>query len=310
MPDQSIARTGPRPIDLAHLRMWAARTLRFDRRHYRAAPEPLSLGRVTRSLFPALRRPLFIIGTPRSGTTFLGRCVAALPGVSYHHEPVATRAATRYVYEGLWSFAFARRFYRAVYAWLARVHLAGHRRFVEKTPRNALIIPFLARAFPGAQFLHILRDGRDVACSLREKPWLSARMDGSGLFGIDGYPQGSSPRFWVEPHRRAEFASTTDLHRALWCWRRYTERALRDGPRLGPGRYLRIRYARLVREPEEVAGRVLDFLGVTAPAAREAFRAVARTASDASLGRWQVLTPAERALVEREAGELLGMLFG
>jgi hypothetical protein len=37
---------------------------------------------------------------------------------------------------------------------------------VEKSPRNALRIPFLRAVFPEARFVVIVRDGRDVACSL------------------------------------------------------------------------------------------------------------------------------------------------
>ena len=41
----------------------------------------------------------------------------------------------------------------------------GKKRWAEKTPDHSLNIPFLAELFPEAFFIHIVRDGRDVACS-------------------------------------------------------------------------------------------------------------------------------------------------
>ena len=126
---------------------------------------------------------MFVIGAARSGTTFLGDCVGHLPEISYHHEPPATKAAGRHVYEGLWSYRRSRFFFRSVYAWLLRVELDGDLRFCDKTPTNALLIPFLARAFPDAQFIHIIRDGRDASASLYKQPWLRGRRGDAAASG-------------------------------------------------------------------------------------------------------------------------------
>ena len=47
---------------------------------------------------------------------------------------------------------------------------AGKARWAEKTPRNIGRIGEIFRCFPAARFVHVLRDGRDVACSLRTHP--------------------------------------------------------------------------------------------------------------------------------------------
>jgi hypothetical protein len=160
-PDGDALDPSPTPITLLNLPAWARKTYRAERRYYlrlgrsrRATPR-----RVLASVLPGLKRPVFLIGAARSGTTFLGDCVGRLPEITYHHEPPATKAAGRYVYEGRWGFRRSRFFYRMVYAWLVRVELDGHLRFCEKTPTNALLMPFLGRAFPDAQFVHIIRDG-------------------------------------------------------------------------------------------------------------------------------------------------------
>ncbi|MEE3918982.1 sulfotransferase [Micromonospora sp. BRA006-A] len=62
-----------------------------------------------------MERPIFILGAPRSGTTFLGSCVGALPDVSYHFEPRLTKAVARCVYEGSWTPQRAARYFRGYY---------------------------------------------------------------------------------------------------------------------------------------------------------------------------------------------------
>lgn len=42
--------------------------------------------------------------------------------------------------------------------------------WLEKTPKNCNIIDYLFKYFPSSKFIHIIRDGRDVACSLRNHP--------------------------------------------------------------------------------------------------------------------------------------------
>ncbi len=62
-----------------------------------------------RALDPRLHRPVFVIGAPRSGTTFLGSCLGRLPFMSYHFEPRLTKAPARCVYEGRGAPAARRR---------------------------------------------------------------------------------------------------------------------------------------------------------------------------------------------------------
>jgi hypothetical protein len=94
-----------------------------------------------------------------------------------------------------------------------------------------------------------------------------------------------------------------------WAWRRYTETALRDGPPLGPDRYLELRYEDLVREPLREADRVADFLGLTGTRSREALRGAVGRVESGSVGSWRTsLSEADMADVRAEAGELLARL--
>ncbi len=294
------------PLSGFRLWGWARETAIADRRTYIRHPRPFSVGQAISAVRPNLKCPIFIVGAPRSGTTFLGACLGALPELSYHFEPVATKAAAQRIYAGNWSQVQARWFYRAVYAWLMRLHWDSDLRFAEKTPRNCFIMPFLADAFPDAQFIHIIRDGRDAALSYSKKPWLQAASAMSGRREPGGYPYGPYARFWVEGDRISEFETTSDLHRCIWAWRQFTASALNAAAQLSPTRYHELRYEHLVTHPTLEANRLLDFLGISAPLSRRCLQEAIAQARPDSIGQWRrELSVEQIQCVETEASSLL-----
>jgi hypothetical protein len=112
---------------------------------------------------------------------------------------------------------------RRAYAGWARHR--GKPRYADKTPMHVLHLPRLARMFPEARFVHLVRDGRDVALSYRSVDW--------------------GPRTVEEAAR---------------LWRRRVAAGRRAGRRLGPGRYREVRYEELVAEPERVVRELCAFL--------------------------------------------------
>lgn len=257
-------------------------------------------------LDPRLRRPIFVVGAPRSGTTFLGGCIGRLPTVSYHFEPRLTKAAARCVYDGSWSPAKGARLFRANYAALLLANGDGGLRFAEKNPENCFILPFLFGVFPDAVFVQIVRDGRDAAVSHAEKPWLAARSAGKGLRGRAGEFWGPEPRFWVEADRSEEFRTVSDIERSAWCWRRFTEAAFSGLATLPPDRVIQVSYEGMVDEPMPVAERLADFLDVPAGTDREPLRRALSLAKPSSVGRWrEALSAEDAAAVDRQCGKLL-----
>jgi hypothetical protein len=171
-------------------------------------------------------------------------------------------------------------------------------RGVEQTPETGFVLPAALRAFPTATAVHVLRDGRDVVCSLLERGWLSARRSADSDDANQAY--GVHPRFWVEPERRQEFVEASDARRAAWAWRRYVTAA-----RAAPRRTVELRYEQLVNDPERATAPLTRSLGVGEEALAEAFAA----AHANSVGRWRRdLTPEQLADVEAEAGPLLAEL--
>jgi hypothetical protein len=186
----------------------------------------------------------FIVGCGRSGTTLLramcdGHPDLAVPPESHFvvsmagrtpEQPVDPPAFFDALYAGdafsLWDLdrgALERAFadsspadypdaVRTVFGLYARQR--DKRRYADKTPGYVLHLRTLARLFPEAVFFHLVRDGRDVACSFRDLGW-------------------------------ADSVEQAALH-----WRLRVRRGRRAGRALAPGRYREIRYEDLVRDPE------------------------------------------------------------
>jgi Sulfotransferase family len=296
----------PTPIHWYSYINWLKRTLDADRYLYQTQPKQGSTNVIERVIWPTLERPIFLIGSPRSGTTFLGSCLSSLLEVSYHHEPIATKAAARYVYENEWSFRQAKVFYGSIYRWLLRIHGEGHLRFVEKTPRNCLVIPFLHQAFPNAQFIYLVRDGRDAALSHSQKPWLQAAMATSGKREPGGYLYGPYARFWVEPERRSEFEATSDLHRCIWNWRVFNQCAIATTRALPAQSLFKVTYESLVKAPEQVGQDILSFLGIENEQSRTLFIQALKQAHPDSVGAWRrELSSAQIQMMHEEANSPL-----
>lgn len=120
----------------------------------------------------------------------------------------------------------ARRAIRAFYRLYAERQ--GKPRWGDKTPEYVLNMARLGRLLPEARFVHVIRDGRDVALSRTR--WRASR-------GADPRP--------VESWARQ--------------WKRWIERARSQAPRLD-GRYLEIRYEDLVLDVEPTLRRVCEFV--------------------------------------------------
>jgi hypothetical protein len=244
-------------------------------------------------LGPLDERPVFVVGSPRSGTTFIGRSLGSLPGFVDLGELAPFKAAVPEL-AALPPEAAGRRIRRTL-ALARRLGLVAGLRPVEQTPEGAFLVEALRRAYPGARFVHAVRDGRDVAASLLRLGWLSS--DAPRDHDDVGAEFGSRPRFWVEPERAREFAAASNVRRAAWAWRRYVSAA-----RSARGAVLEVRYERLVAEPTAIAEELASFLDV--PAA-PLVGALGRARADAVGRHAHDLTDAELAEVLDEAGELL-----
>jgi hypothetical protein len=101
----------------------------------------------------------------------------------------------------------------------------GKTRWGDKSPINTQHVGALAMAFPTAQFVHIIRDGRDAAQSFHRR------------WGYD------------------------PLH-TITRWKMAVTAAQDQGRVLGGGRYLEVRYEALTTDPNSEMQRICAFLGL------------------------------------------------
>ncbi|HEX8918374.1 MAG TPA: sulfotransferase [Chloroflexota bacterium] len=245
------------------------------------------------------RSPIFIGGHHRSGTTLMRVMLHRHPHIACGPESQLLDRTSflefhRYL-EETWVPQFeqygfgADEMDRAVAAFVDNVFTRyqlqrGKRRWAEKTPKNILRIDYLFRLFPQAQFIHMVRDPRDVHCSVRRKA--STETPRWSKFTAD-----ETARSWVKRIRRG------------LAWR--------DDPR-----YLEVRYEDLVYDPEATMRTVLMFLrepwddcilgsndtAVIVPAQSNANRQVFTT----SVERWQRDLPVEDVeQIETIAGPMM-----
>jgi hypothetical protein len=166
---------------------------------------------------------------------------------------------------------------------LAR-HVAGldrPRHWGWKEPRSMYLIPLFERHFRGLRFLHVVRDGRDMAFSSNQN---QLRKHGS-LAGL--------PRPGLSPSGQSI---------ALWAWA--NSEAARFGREALGDRYLRIRFEDLCKEPLAVVRHVLEFFELAGDA--EALAEEIEVPS--TLGRWHAEDPHVVAELERVAGPALAEL--
>jgi hypothetical protein len=152
--------------------------------------------------------PAIVLGVSRSGPTLLKvldrHSELAIPTESYFVPPRPTFA------QGI----------AAIYGAYAAAR--GKPRYGDKTPAYMEHLGLLDRAFPGARYVHIARDGRDAGLS-----FLAMRR---------------RPRFsWARPRSLAAFAA---------AWRQEVAAARRFGATTAAGRDLELRYEDLVAEPD------------------------------------------------------------
>jgi hypothetical protein len=143
------------------------------------------------------------------------------------------------------------------------------------------LVPLFDRHFANLRFLHVVRDGRDMALSSNQN---QLRKHGS-LAGL--------PRPGLSPAAQSI---------ALWAWA--NSEAARYGRESLGERYLRIRFEDLCREPKEVTASVLRFFELDGDPSEAADEVVAPH----SLGRWRAEDPRLLAELEQVAGPVLDEL--
>ncbi len=236
----------------------------------------LSLGR---KVAARPRRPVFIVAAPRSGSTLLfetlaaSREVATLGGEA--HWLIEGIPALRPGAPGIDSNRLTAHeateavSARVVHDILAnRVDAAGRAagagcalRFLEKTPKNVLRIPFIERIFPDALYVFLWRDPRGNLASIMEAWQSGAWRTYERLDGFDGPWSMLLPPGWQEMRGRP----LEEL--AAFQWESANRIALGDLAQLPRERWTSLRYEDLVADPRGTIAALCRFAGLDFDAA-------------------------------------------
>ncbi len=203
--------------------------------------------------------PLIVLGVSRSGTTLLRVMLDRSPGIAIPDETFFIpqlahrhrgrvdsdsflddlRRFPRLAAWGLSADDFASRLrpdmgigeaISAVFD--AYASSRGKPRWGDKTPMYMRHLGLLDRVFPEAQYVHLIRDGRDAALAFLDMP------------------EHVVTKTWAHPRDAAGFACE---------WRVEVADARGLGRRVGSSRYLEVRYEDLVTDAERVVRTICEF---------------------------------------------------
>lgn len=237
-------------------------------------------------------RPVFVVGSPRSGTSVLQWALRQHDELwggeeSDFLEPLIAGLQEAYRFGNL----------RGEYHWLHKEKVTWQeflrhvgygvnslytsrsesKRWVETTPRYTLQLPTLADMFPGALFLFMVRDGRQVVDSIRH------------------------------------FVNSSKHARACRTWRDHTVAGLKFA-QTEEQKVYQVMFEQLIRDPVSELKRIYEFLELDYEPASADFISgkppinssfPGETSAHKLAPRWLSWSPKERRVFHKIAGELL-----
>jgi len=261
----------------------------------RVSHEPFFLlWRFTVGRAQRLKRPIFMIGCERSGTTLAANLFGLHPDVVNFSEAHEIWDPRHYRDPGAdhhWTAADvtpaeARRLH-ARFEYVRRY--LGKERFFNKNPRSSVRIDYIRAIFPDAVFVHVIRDGRAVVASMLEFVRARAHLE-------------SVPMPFCRPPEWRTLLCADRTEQAALEWRAVVTYVLSKRVELGAA-YYEFKYEDLCDDPRRVLEAAWRFAGLRVDA-----EALGRLPERLELQnyKWkEQLTPEQIDRVSRIQGPLL-----
>lgn len=234
---------------------------------------------------PRLERPIFVVGSARSGTVLMGRilkghpmihCLIERPAVFNYashlglnptvkqKHPAHVRQRLRSLYEQNWRASLGacrkcsdvcRRAAAEIGAEEWPCGSGDGLRYADKSHQHVLNVDAILDAFPDACFVHLIRDGRDVVASMLRHEGVLNWFGPAIINEQSEFPQ---PWFGIRDH--ADLARWQRLSVAGKCARRWvswTEAGLQASRFMPADRWVDVRYEDLVTDPANTIDPIL-----------------------------------------------------
>ncbi len=219
-----------------------------------------------------ISKPIFIIGCGRSGTTILGNTLSKHSKITYLNER-RDLWFSAYPESDIWTHKAADRNGKMVMN--TKDADAGkskklHKTFrmetlktrkpilIEKLPINNFRLDFINTIFPNARYIHIHRNGLEVASSIEKK------VDTNRWFGSNDYKWNQLVDVSKKNNQTQPLSDmcSANYDKGLLEWRLSTEAVVKFLKELHQEKYLEISYANLTNAPVNTINQILSFIGI------------------------------------------------
>ncbi len=222
--------------------------------------------------FPGINSPVFIIGCGRSGTTILGISLSKHKKITYLNEPrhlwfsafpetdiwtskARSRNGKLVLTEADFDFKKSKKLSR-----LFRFATIVKRKpiLVEKLPINNFRLKFIQKIFPDARFIHIYRNGLEVARSIGKA------SENGKWFGENSYKWNMLVNYARNNDDTNDLPElcATYYDKGLLEWRLSTEAAVAFLRSLPETAFVEVNYEKFIDNPVEQTSKLVEFIGI------------------------------------------------
>ena len=234
-------------------------------------------------------QPIFILGAPRSGTTWLGKTFEQHPDIDcwYENNAVWTWGNSRKADDVLTEQNLNPKISQYIQKRFSEFSDKSNKKYIiDKTPRNCLRIPFIHAIFPEAKIIMLLRDGRSVINSTNNElkkpkkvPWeeIKIRLKNLSIWEVHTLIPRLAPRIKSMMGIKLDYWGARPPGWNNWIgnysppallakqWAATMNIAIKEGRKLPPEKYIEVKYEDLVNYPQNELIKLTNFLEIENP---------------------------------------------